>query len=255
MESGRASRTPDDALFRHLAAVYADTHATMRSGHVCQDDYFENGTTNGAEWYDVPHGMQDFNYAFSNCFEISIELSCCKYPNASALEQEWWRNVRPLIAFARQVHSGVRGVVRDAASRTPIAKAVLSVDGVDHDVLTTTDGEFWRLLLPGRYNLTVRALGFNTLRREGVDVTDTTAAMAAQWLDLEMDRVQQQTGPPSDVVRPSDSPTAAAAATPITSTSTTPAPEQLEWQAWDEFSTKPEFLHRNYTEMESFLKT
>lgn len=182
VESGHPSLTPDDGVFKHLARVYADSHATMRSGHVCQDDFFTNGTTNGAEWYDVPNGMQDFNYIFSNCFEISVELSCCKYPNATQLESEWRNNSSPLLNYMKQVHLGVKGVVVDSMTRDPIHKAVLQVEGIQHTIVTTERGEFWRLLLPGTYNLTIRAVGYNTLRRENVQVLDTSEEMSAQWL-------------------------------------------------------------------------
>ena len=33
--------------------------------------------------------MQDFNYVYSNCFEITIEFSCCKYHNVNQLPVEW----------------------------------------------------------------------------------------------------------------------------------------------------------------------
>ena len=47
--------------------------------------------------------MQDWNYLHSNCFEITLELSCCKYPNASQLPSEWQKNQPALLAYMAQV--------------------------------------------------------------------------------------------------------------------------------------------------------
>ncbi len=92
---------PDDALFRHLATLYASNHEVMRKGDPCpnDNDKFPGGITNGAEWYDVPGGMEDFNYVHSNCFEITMELSCCKYPRADTLPNEWRLNKESLLRY------------------------------------------------------------------------------------------------------------------------------------------------------------
>ena len=55
-------------------------------------------------------GMQDFNYVFGSCSEVTFELSCCKYPMASELPQEWANNKESLLAFMEQVHMGVKGM-------------------------------------------------------------------------------------------------------------------------------------------------
>lgn len=59
--------------------------------------------------YEVIGGMQDFNYARSNAFEITFELSCCKYPTASNMPKYWRLNKESLIKYLEQAHIGVKG--------------------------------------------------------------------------------------------------------------------------------------------------
>ena len=151
--TGIISPTPDNDLFKHLATVYASNHEDMFQGvGLCRQDNFTNGITNGAEWYVVKGGMQDFNYLFTNCFELTVELSCCKYPQSSSLQTEWRKNVKSLVKFIQKVHIGVKGIVYQFDG-IPVQNAKVVVEGNEKHVKTTERGEYWRLLLPGTYNI------------------------------------------------------------------------------------------------------
>ena len=49
------SEAPDDDIFRHLARTYSYYHRTMHYGDGCDGTKgkFQDGITNGAEWYPV----------------------------------------------------------------------------------------------------------------------------------------------------------------------------------------------------------
>lgn len=167
------SKAPDDNLFQHLARTYAQNHPIMKTGEPkCPsepDEKFKDGITNGAEWYNVPGGMQDFNYLISNCFEITLELSCCKYPYASELQKEWDNNKESLLKYIEQVHQGIKGRVSDGDGAA-VSKAVISVSNVNHAVKSTKTGDYWRLLLPGVYNITVSAPNHEPVKKTDVVV-------------------------------------------------------------------------------------
>ena len=61
-------------------------------------------------------GMQDYNYLHSNCFEITVELSCCKYPPVTDLPKEWQNNKESLLAFMEQVKDAILGGQKSADS-------------------------------------------------------------------------------------------------------------------------------------------
>lgn len=158
--------TPDDNTFKHLANTYAKAHKTMSTGNQvkCEnDDDFtkQGGITNGAAWYSVSGGMQDFNYLGSNDFEITLELGCDKYPPENMLQKEWDNNREALLTYIQQSHIGIKGIVRDAKTGEPIEGAYIKVknitDGVNklinHDISSVKSGEFWRLLTPGKYEV------------------------------------------------------------------------------------------------------
>lgn len=70
--------------------------------------------------------MQDYNYQQSNCFEITLELSCQKYPPGNQLSSFWQDNKNALLAFTEQVHKGIKGIVTDNQG-SRISGAIISV--------------------------------------------------------------------------------------------------------------------------------
>lgn len=79
----------------------------MKLGEACPgfpSEHFQDGITNGAKWYVLTGGMQDYNYQHSNCMEITLELGCFKYPNHTELSKYWLDNREPLLRFMEQVN-------------------------------------------------------------------------------------------------------------------------------------------------------
>ena len=111
------SPSPDDAVFKSLALAYSRAHKKMHLGQPCpgEREMFRDGITNGAQWYTLNGGMQDWNYLHTNDFEITLELGCYKYPPHEQLPNYWQDNREALLAFIERVHVGVKGVVKQVS--------------------------------------------------------------------------------------------------------------------------------------------
>lgn len=89
--------------------------------------------------------MQDFNYEFSNCMEITIEQSRCKYPSTNPRAQEWDLNKESVLSFLESANRGLAGQVLDV-NGNPVEGAKVYVLGNTKPVTTTARGEFWKLV-------------------------------------------------------------------------------------------------------------
>lgn len=78
--------------------------------------------------------MSDFNYLHTNCFEITVELGCVKFPPEEALYGLWQHNKEPLLNFLEMVSPAHRklpmvGVGSNATLSLPCLRLCLGLCG------------------------------------------------------------------------------------------------------------------------------
>ena len=56
--------------------------------------------------------MQDYNYMFTNTFEVLVEMACCKFPLQRELPKYWNDHKNSLINYIKLAHMGVKGSIR-----------------------------------------------------------------------------------------------------------------------------------------------
>ncbi|KAK3555766.1 hypothetical protein QTP86_028950 [Hemibagrus guttatus] len=226
----------DDALLHYLVQTFTENHLIVKEGKsLCPDELNEeirNGTT--AKWTNVQGSTQNFSFFSGNCFEVTFQLSCCKYPLASDLYSEWNNNREALLAYMEKVHIGVRGYVMNT-SRMGIPGSNISVAGKDHIITAWIYGDYYRLLLPGTYNITASALGYLPSTINNVTVTEGKATLLNFVLKNFSEEVLVSVVPASPVVA-----------------------YQLTEQVLDtqqaSTSEPPVKSHHSYSEMEEYLQ-
>lgn len=190
-----ASLSPDNDVFIHLAKVYSYNHGSMHKGNRCSDSRpFVDGITNGYQWYPLQGGMQDYNYVWAHCLELTLEISCCKFPPVKELPAMWTENRKALLAFIQQVHLGVKGQVLNS-SGIPVQDAEVEVKGRKNmsPFRTNKHGEYYRLLLPGNYTFTVRYPGHEVLT-ETLTIPHGPDQYSAMKHDFQLRRVTSVNG-------------------------------------------------------------
>ncbi|KAH9331143.1 hypothetical protein KI387_003251, partial [Taxus chinensis] len=142
----RYSECPDDETFRYMATIYSHHHNNMS-----KSNEFSGGITNGAHWYPLYGGMQDWNYIHGSCFDLTLEISDVKWPAAKEIPLLWEHNRMSMLQLvASLVKTGLHGKVVSSDLRQPLP-ATIQISGINHTVKAgQVFGDFHRMLFPGR---------------------------------------------------------------------------------------------------------
>lgn len=168
LTSGQYAAAPDDLHAIWLAANYAIRNTPMYNGS------FTDGITNGLEWYEAVGGMQDWNYHYYDDMDITFEISNNKWPSFSEIPGFWEDNRESMFWYIMAAHKGIYGIVTDASTGLPL-NATIEIAGIDKQYGTDPDfGDYYRILKPGIYSMTVSKIGYITHTINNIVVTDDT---------------------------------------------------------------------------------
>lgn len=166
----------DDAWYRLISREYADEAMAVDPDYMF--GWPDGGITNGAQWYVINGGRQDYVNYYLEGREVTLELSTELRLDANHLDQHWNINRRSLLNYLAQCKYGIRGRVTDLENRDPV-RAQIQIPGHDrtYSVVHSSaeHGDFYRLIKEGIYDLVVSAPGYLNDTLRGVSVTDYAA--------------------------------------------------------------------------------
>ncbi|OFX28023.1 MAG: hypothetical protein A2033_14620 [Bacteroidetes bacterium GWA2_31_9] len=178
----------DDLWYKYVCHLFADTvHANSPSTYM--DDSspsFDQGITNGADWYFAFGTRQDYMNYYRHCREITLEVSNTKTIPASELLNHWNYLYPSLINYIEQATYGVNGVVTDSLTGDPLYAHIFiqSHDVDSSDVFTELPmGDYYRPLLAGSYDITYSSNGYIS-KTFNVNITNSTTTV----LDVQLAR-------------------------------------------------------------------
>lgn len=151
----------DEAWYQYISHLYADTcQANAPSGYM---NGYDDGITNGGDWYVINGGRQDYTNYFRWGREVTIEISDTKLIPSAQLPAHWNYNRKSLIKYMETVLKGVRGLVTDTIGNPVKTKiTVLNHDVDNSEIYSDSSGFYLRMLSPGTYSLRFEAPDYYT---------------------------------------------------------------------------------------------
>ena len=150
----------DDDWYQLICREYADKCQEWDSTYM---DDLDNGITNGADWYMIGGGRQDYMNGYRQCREVTIECSGYKLVPGNLLPMFWNYNKESIFLFMNQCIYGVHGVVTDSLTGEPL-EATVTISGHDDQYSFVEShlpvGDFHRPIKGGSYSVIVSKDGY-----------------------------------------------------------------------------------------------
>ena len=176
----------DDAWYQLISHEYANLCHNVSSSYMTD---YNNGVTNGAQWYMIGGGRQDYMNGYAQCRELTIECSNTKLPNASQMPNFWNINKNSIFAYMNQCLNGIHGTVVDAESKAPIGGATVTLVGHDdqYSVVSTQlpGGDFHRPVKAGTYTVRITKSGYEAYETQVTVADNEAVTINAQMVALE----------------------------------------------------------------------
>jgi hypothetical protein len=178
---------PDHEWFILISLEYADEARSVNSSYLmfADDSLGYTGITNGADWYEITGGRQDYVTYYLHGRELTLELSYVKRLESEFLEQHWNYNKWPMINLVTQSLYGIHGNVTDIYGN-PV-RAQIRVEAHDNDSSWVesdpVSGNFYRYLEEGVYDLIAAAEGYRTQTLQNINVFDYQKTTVSVQLD------------------------------------------------------------------------
>jgi hypothetical protein len=168
-----AKLTADDDWWQLVCREYVDTvHLYGPGGYYAG---FDDGITNGYQWYRITGGRQDYMNYWHSCREVTNEISDIKMIPTAQLLNYWNYNYRSLLNYIEEVNYGAQGVVTDSVTGAPLdAKIyIFNFDKDNSHVFSKLpSGHYSRLLYEGSYDMTISRTGYFTKLITGVNIVN-----------------------------------------------------------------------------------
>jgi hypothetical protein len=179
----------DDSWWQYVAHQYADTCHKLGPAGYFTNPYL-NGITNGAVWYVVAGGRQDYHTYFKHDRECTLEISLVKTVDASTLLSYWKYNYRSFLNYIEQANYGINGKVYDSVTNAPVgAKVFIAGHDADSSWIYSSlpSGWYFRMIDTGPWNLTFTAPGYYPRTITGV----ASARHATNRLNVKLRPIDQ----------------------------------------------------------------
>ncbi|XP_071923773.1 carboxypeptidase SOL1-like isoform X2 [Coffea arabica] len=162
MNDDLGMRQPETkAIMSWLEKIHFTASVTLHGGALVAN-YPWDGTSD--EKYPIYGGMQDWNYIYAGCFELTLEISDDKWPNASEIPVLWeFNRMSMLNLVASLVKTGIHGRIFSSDYGSPLA-ASISIKGINSTIKAgKVFADYHRLLTPGeKYEVVASMPGYKS---------------------------------------------------------------------------------------------
>lgn len=177
-----AKLAADNDWWYNVCRAFADTvHLYSPSSYL---NGFNNGITNGYQWYSISGGRQDYMNYFHQCREFTHEISDVKLLPASQLPDHWEWNYRSFLNYIEECLYGVRGRITDSATGDPLMAEVFVLNHEEDSswVYSSAEGNYHRFLYEGTYDIRYSKSGYLAQVHENISVVNGEATI----LDIQL---------------------------------------------------------------------